>query len=175
MNRGKIIKDLLKEGFTEKTLLKFSDKSLFELHEKVVVDKDKLKNDVDLMAMAKDPEIEVEVQEEPKGKKKKKDPEVKGWVKKLAEDSYHPFTSKNEIMELIQTKVKEQASSPSIKPSRPAPVKEPGTRPGQPKRENPFEPKHVPKPKAGGSDPKKRKLPEFLKFDKLGIKFKNEK
>ena len=65
----------------------------------------------------------------------------------------------------------EAAPEPS-KPGTDAPVREkPTTKPGKPKRENPFEPKHNPKPKAEGSEG----LPEFLKFDNLGIKFKNSK
>lgn len=104
------------------------------------------------------------------------DKEVKEWVNSLAEQNFHSFTSKNEIMELIQVKLNENKPAPS-KPNTDAPVREkPKTKPGKPKRENPFEPKHTPKPKAlkeeGDSE---SKVPEFLKFDKLGIKFKNSK
>ena len=134
-----------------------------------------------------------------KGKKVQKESvQTKKWVKNLVENKYfHNFTSKNEIMQLIKTKLNEsetlthefgpkvkkghngipefmtyeQAPAPS-KPGTDAPVREkPTTKPGKPKRENPFEPKHNPKPKAEGNEG----LPEFLKFDKLGIKFKNSK
>ena len=107
-----------------------------------------------------------------KSKKEEKN-EIKEWVKRIANENFHTFTSKNEIMEIINVKLMEQ--QPSTTPGRPdtdTPVRErPTTRPGKPKRENPFEPKHKPKPKASSDD----KLPEFLKFDNLGIKFKNEK
>ena len=60
--------------------------------------------------------------------------------------------------------VDEQQPSHS-KPDTDAPVREkPTTRPGKPKRENPFEPKHKPKPKA--------KLPKELTFGSLGLDLK---
>ncbi len=96
------------------------------------------------------------------------------WVDSLVENNYHSFTSKNEIMELIQVKLNENNPAPS-QPKPDAPVREkPTTKPGKPKRENPFEPKHTPKPKAlSEEDNETEKLPEFLKFKKLGIKFKD--
>ena len=51
--------------------------------------------------------------------------------------------------------------NPTIDPSKPKPQK--------PKRENPFEPKHNPRPKA------EVKLPEFMKFKNIGIRLKNSK
>ena len=108
--------------------------------------------------------------------KKLKENEVKSWVKGLVEnEKFHSFTSKNEIMELIQVKLNENKPSPS-KPDTDAPVREkPTTKPGKPKRENPFEPKHAPKPKAlGEEDGQKNKMPEFMKFKNLGFKFKDQ-
>ena len=98
------------------------------------------------------------------------------WVDSLVENNYHSFTSKNEIMELIQVKLNENNPAPS-QPKPDAPVREkPTTKPGKPKRENPFEPKHTPKPKALSEEGnEEEKLPEFLKFEKLGIKFKDSK
>ena len=52
-----------------------------------------------------------------------------------------------------------------VKPARPT-VK-PGVRP---ERGTPYKPKHSPKPKAG----KEQGLPEFLKFNNLNIKFRDE-
>jgi len=52
-----------------------------------------------------------------------------------------------------------------VKPARPT-VK-PGVRP---ERGTPYKPKHSPKPKAGGE----QDLPEFLKFNNLNIKFRDE-
>jgi hypothetical protein len=107
--------------------------------------------------------------------KKLKESKVKEWVKGLVEnEKFHSFTSKNEIMELIQVKINENKPSPS-KPDTDAPVREkPTTKPGKPKRENPFEPKHSPKPKALGEQGEKNKMPEFMKFKNLGFKFKDQ-
>lgn len=247
MKRNNIVESLMKEGFTEKTLVKFSDKQLSDLYERII-------GESDVMISKKDPEgqkklidakkenksIEfyeekpsagvskesinynnledystsnleslldtkekeqkklkkihkekplpfhvgnirklgteiLKIQGELNSRKSKKEEknEIKEWVKRLANENFHTFTSKNEIMEIINVKLMEQ--QPSTTPGRPdtdTPVRErPTTRPGKPKRENPFEPKHKPKPKASSDD----KLPEFLKFDNLGIKFKNEK
>jgi hypothetical protein len=41
--------------------------------------------------------------------------EVKNWVNKLVENNYHSFTSKNEIMELIQTKMVQHEVGPNVK------------------------------------------------------------
>lgn len=100
--------------------------------------------------------------------------EVKEWVNSLAESNYHPLTSKGEIMELITKKLEEQKTAPS-KPDKDAPVREkPKTKPGEkPKKEDPFEPKHTPKPKAMGEENKP--LPDFMKFKNVGIKFRDEK
>jgi hypothetical protein len=101
---------------------------------------------------------------------------VKEWVESIVENKYHSLTTKNEIMELITTKLHESELSENNpqtapKPNSPSPttIPNPGTRPQKPKRENPFEPKHNPKPKA------KVKLPEFMKFKNIGIRLKNPK
>ena len=53
---------------------------------------------------------------------KKEGQEVKTWINKLAEEKYHPFTSKNEIMSLIKTKLNEVETAsipmPKSKPNR---------------------------------------------------------
>lgn len=111
-----------------------------------------------------------------KGQKKKnkdeakpsKEKEVKEWVKNLAESNYHSFTSKNEIMELIGSKLNESDiqyganvkkghngipefmsydvikgdNSPKIAPAKPK--VDPGTKP---KRQSPFQPGPGPNPK----------------------------
>lgn len=46
---------------------------------------------------------------------KKESVEVKNWVKKLSESNYHSFTSKNEIMELIQSKMTQHEVGPNVK------------------------------------------------------------
>ena len=104
---------------------------------------------------------------ESKCKCKKEDvKEVKNWVKGLVENKeFHSFTSKNEIMELIQTKLTESdtmthqfgpkvkkghngipefmtydaitSAEPKTAPSKPAPQTKPGTRPTPTRREDP--------------------------------------
>jgi len=103
--------------------------------------------------------------------------EIKKWVESLAEGNFHSFTSKNEIMELINIKLNESevhqygpnvktghnglpefmtydtivSNSPKIAPSKPK--VEPGTKPSKPK--TPFQPGPGPNPK-----------PKALKEDK---------
>ena len=227
MKRNEIVQSLLKEGFSEKTLVNFSDKQLTTLASRIL-------GEADIMISKKDPLVnqkikdakdknqsietyEEEMKEELKGNQKKLDKNhngkidgqdfkilkgqkkevskdkksnIKEWVSEVTNKKFHSFTSKNEIMEMIQFKLQEagpnvkvghngtpefmtyEAAPEPSKPGTDAPVREkPTTKPGKPKRENPFEPKHNPKPKAEGEEG----LPEFLKFDKLGIKFKNSK
>ena len=143
MKRSELVKMLISEGMSEKTLVNFSDKQLSDLHERMGIDADKLK-DPKLQAIANDPNIEVEVKEDLKGNQKKldknhngkidgqdfkilkgqnkkksvktdtKDKEVKEWVESLAENNYHSFTSKNEIMEMIQFKLQEAGPNVNI-------------------------------------------------------------
>ena len=198
MKRDVIVGQLVKEGFSEKTLVNFNDKQLSDLHERIVVDADKLKTDPKLQALAKDPNTEVEVKEELKGNQKKLDKNhngeidgqdfkilkgqkeevskdkksnVKEWVESLAENNFHSFTSKNEIMELIQSKLNEsEVMEPqhgnNVKKghngipefmtydaivgngTKTAPAKpkvDPGTKPAKPK--TPFQPGPGPNPK----------------------------
>ena len=198
MKRDVIVGQLVKEGFSEKTLVNFNDKQLSDLHERIVVDADKLKTDPKLQALAKDPNTEVEVKEELKGGQKKLDKNhngkidgqdfkilkgqkkeeskdeksnVKEWVESLAENNFHSFTSKNEIMELIQSKlieseVMEPQHGANVKKghngipefmtydaivgddTKTAPAKpkvDPGTKPAKPK--TPFQPGPGPNPK----------------------------
>lgn len=231
MKRNEIVQSLLKEGFSEKTLVNFSDKQLTTLASRILGEadimiskKDPLVNQKIKDAKDKNQSIETYEEEMKEGSKKKKDTKptiydkalkdlggeegvikfletgkkpkkkkkenIKEWVSEVTNKKFHSFTSKNEIMEMIQFKLQEagpnvkvghngtpefmtyEAAPEPSKPGTDAPVREkPTTKPGKPKRENPFEPKHNPKPKAEGEEG----LPEFLKFDKLGIKFKNSK
>jgi len=189
MKRSELVKVLMNEGISEKTLVNFSDKQLFDLHERMVISADKLKSDPKLQAIANDPNTEVEVKEDLKGNQKKldknhngkidgqdfkilqgqkkkksvksdeKDKEVKEWVESLAENNYHSFTSKNEIMEMIQFKLQEAGPNVNIghngipefmthdgdvetKPATPKVT--PGTKP---KPHNPNQPGPFTKPK----------------------------
>jgi hypothetical protein len=103
-----------------------------------------------------------------KGKLHENDKNLKEWVEEIVKKNVHPFTSKNEIMELIQMKMNEQTDStiatdtekkipefltydeiinagsaePITKPA--PPVTKPGTKPGQPvkkpEKHNPYQP-----------------------------------
>jgi hypothetical protein len=209
MKRNVIVEKLIKEGFSEKTLVRFSDNQLSQLFERVVsevttqvatVYNAKDPNDVnDLNALISNPAglaaaqkkgaVKVqssegeEIETKQKGSKKnskqvksigKKPSEVKEWVKSLAEENFHNFTSKNEIMELINIKLNESeiqhgpnvkkghnnvpefmsyeaitASGPAVAPTKPSPTTKPGTKPGKPKPQTPYQPgigpKHKPK------------------------------
>ena len=189
MKRNEIVKSLLKEGFSEKTLLNFSDKQLNDLAVRIFLgemlniplgDKPAIeaakKNQQPFMT------FEREVGEELKGNQKKIDAnkngkidpedfkllrskkdskktekkEVKEWVNRLAENNFHSFTSKNEIMELIKTKINEVEVGPNVKKghkgipefmsyeaiTKPAPTKpkvDPGTKPRTPYSPKPGE------------------------------------
>lgn len=232
MKRNEIVENLLKEGFSEKTLVKFSDKQLSELYGRII-------GEADIMISKKDPQAtqkiadakkqnkSIETYEEKKpssglskekksevvkkakkgediGKKgkgfekivkkakesgaddpksvaaaamwkniKRENTEVKSWLETIAEDNFHSFTSKNEIMELIQTKLNEvevgpnvkkghngipefmsydaisntevKESSPTTKPAPTKPKVNPGTKPKTPYQPGPGK---NPKPKA---------------------------
>ena len=178
MKRNEMVKTLLNEGFSEKTLVGFSDKQLSDLHVRlfgeekgsVVVPKGtnpadvKKMTDQGLNVELREKKKEVgeelkgkqknidknkngkidsedfkllrkkkEVKEELKGNQKKidknkngkidpedfkllrKKKDVKEWVENLANENFHSFTSKNEIMELIKTKLNEVEVGPNVK------------------------------------------------------------
>jgi hypothetical protein len=50
MKRSEIVKSLLEEGFTETTLLNFSDKQLYSLAERIL-------GEADIMISKKDPQV----------------------------------------------------------------------------------------------------------------------
>jgi hypothetical protein len=80
MKRDIIVSQLIKEGFSEKTLVRFSDKQLSDLHERIVIDADKLKTNQKLKDLANDPNTEVEVEEDLKGKQKNIDKNHNGEI-----------------------------------------------------------------------------------------------
>lgn len=132
MKRNEIVEKLIKEGFSEKTLVKFTDKQLSDLSMRIL-------GEADVMISNKDPKKQekvskakqigqsIEFYEEKnkeeycdkcdcvKSKCKCKKSEVKEWMNKLAEDNFHSFTSKNEIMELVMTKLNEVEVGPNVK------------------------------------------------------------
>jgi hypothetical protein len=96
--------------------------------------------------------------------------------------------TKKEILEMLEQQTKEApVKTPTKTPTKPerkspyqpkhkpapkagdtrtTPVKTPTKTPTKPERKSPYQPKHKPAPKAV--------LPEFLKFDNINIKFRNE-
>lgn len=119
MKRNEIVERLLKEGFSEKTLLKFNDVQLNKLAEKilseetVMISKSSPTYDADLVAakQAKKTietyeETEEEVEEETVTPEEKSN-ELNEWVKTVIEKNYHAVATKGEVMEAIKTKLEE--------------------------------------------------------------------
>jgi hypothetical protein len=232
MKRSELVDKLIKEGMSEKTLVKFTDKQLNNLAnrmlgEAITTTADALSKSAALQNLAKKQDIKLvgeegEVSEELKGKQKNIDKnhngkidgqdfkilkgqkksetkkcdscgestkdckcdhthmdeskKIKKWVNTLAEENFHSFTSKNEIMELINIKLNESevhqygpnvktghnglpefmtydaivGNGPKIAPAKPK--VDPGTKPNKPK--TPFRPgpRVNPNPKALGED-----------------------
>jgi hypothetical protein len=243
MKREQIVNSLLKEGFSDKTLVKFNDKQLVHLYERIIgeattkqvrvlsmnnaddaaevnnlinnpkavadmkakghvevtkeeknkiskdsskkkskLKKEDTKEEKSSIGLSKEKKKEV-IKSDKKGKDvskkeiKKENFEIKNWVKTLAENNFHSFTSKGEIMELIQSKTSDvevgsnvkkghngipefmtydsivSAAEPKEKPSpTKTPTKDPGTKqpPKKDPRKTPFQPGpgQNPKPKA---------------------------
>jgi hypothetical protein len=94
--------------------------------------------------------------------------EINEWVKLLANENFHSFTSKNEIMEMINTKLNEQGPAiaepdidvePDIKQPSISPDKDPFIDPW----DNPNEgPDPDPKFEKGDSE-----LPDFMRFKEI--------
>lgn len=192
MKRRDLVTKLINEGFSGRLLSNLTDKQLRDLSERVLSEETLHipKDDQSAIDSAKgsgktfetyegDESVEVcEVCE--------KEPcccesdEINEWVEGIVKTNFHPeVTTKKELYEMIGAlsdsadalgdankmfDVDEQSPEPS-KPDTDTPVREkPTTKPGKPKRENPFEPKHKPKPKA--------ELPKQLTFSSLGIELK---
>jgi len=80
MKRDIIVGQLIKEGFSEKTLVRFSDKQLSDLHERIVTTTKAMASNPDIQKLANDPNTEVEVEEELKGKQKNIDKNHNGEI-----------------------------------------------------------------------------------------------
>ncbi len=146
MNRKLIIEKLLREGFTEKTLSRLSDKELNTLSSTVLkentmmIPKDKVQ---DIEAAKKNKQTFVAYEEkdvneekpsskfskEKKSKMVKKGEDVEKkveesvsdveeWVLDLAESKYSQFTSKKDIMNIISEKMETLNPMPSSKPKK---------------------------------------------------------
>jgi hypothetical protein len=140
MKRNEIVESLLKEGFSEKTLVKFTDKQLSDLAERVLGEADVMISKKDPLANQKIEDAkkqnksietyeEKEIDETLVGNQKeidknkngkidsedfkllKKKKNIKEWVSAVTNKKFHSFTSKNEIMEMIQFKLQEEVGS----------------------------------------------------------------
>lgn len=181
MKRNEIVESLIKEGFSEKTLVNFSDKQLATFASRVLGEADIMISKKDPLANQKIADAKKQLksietyEEEMKESSKKKpssgltkekkseivkkakkgedigkkgkgfekivskakksgveDPEavaasamwknikregveIKNWVKQITNENFHSFTSKNEIMDMIQFKMNEQEVGSKVK------------------------------------------------------------
>lgn len=182
MNRNEIITKLVKEGFSEKTLIRFNDNQLKKFSDKILgeglkVKADDLKADPALADKLKDKDVTVVPEEEtmePNVKKMtKKDvkeiaskskikrldlKKLNEFVESVVDKKYHSLTTKGEISELVKEKIgasqisEFEMAEPAVKPD----VKPAPTKPDTdtPKRERPRHPGQRPQ------DPNKKPLPD---------------
>ena len=182
MNRNEIITKLVKEGFSEKTLIRFNDNQLKKFSNKILgeglkVKADDLKADPALADKLKDKDVTVVPEEEtmePKVKKMtKKDvkeiasknkikrldlKKLNEFVESVVDKKYHSLTTKGEISELVKEKIgasqisEFEMAEPAVKPD----VKPAPTKPDTdtPRRERPRHPGQRPQ------DPNKKPLPD---------------
>ena len=182
MNRNEIITKLVKEGFSEKTLIRFNDNQLKKFSDKILgeglkVKADDLKADPALADKLKDKDVTVVPEEEtmePKVKKMtKKDvkeiasknkikrldlKKLNEFVESVVDKKYHSLTTKGEISELVKEKIgasqisEFEMAEPAVKPD----VKPAPTKPDTdtPRRERPRHPGQRPQ------DPNKKPLPD---------------
>ncbi len=200
MKRNEIVQKLIKEGLSEKTLANFTDKQLSSLAERLFTEEDVMISKKDPLLKTKvdnakklNKTIETYEQKKSVGVKKKKlkkksQPKtVKEWVEKLVENKYHTLTTKNEIMELITTKLAEQVVTDkpmpktkakkghngipefmtydSIVSSEPATKPAPSTKPSP--TTVPGKPQEKPKPRTPyqpgpGTNPKPKAIKEII-------------
>jgi hypothetical protein len=160
MNRKDLVEKLINEGFSEKTLVGFSDSKLKMLASKVIGEAqtvtttktvysaadqndkaavnallDKASHDPNIL---KDKNIEVKEADKKVAKKKDTKKEVEEWVNSLVENGYHPLTTKGDMLETITRKIQESGNAPATKPApKEAPVKDPGTKEPPKRRDDP--------------------------------------
>jgi hypothetical protein len=128
MKRVEIIKRLISEGFSEKTLVNFSDNQLVKLSNKILgeglqVKADYLKKDPTLVDKLKDKnvtvvpeEVDVEETEKPKKVKKSLDlTKLNEFVETAVGKQFHNMTTKSEIVSLIKERLNESNTEISEK------------------------------------------------------------
>jgi hypothetical protein len=123
MKRNEIVERLIKEGFSEKTLVKFNDTQLNKLaakilnEESVMISKTSPTYAADLEAAKKAKktietyEEEEEIEEDELAIDDVKDvASINEWVKTVIEKNYHAVATKGDVMEAIKTKLAENES-----------------------------------------------------------------
>lgn len=118
MKRSDVVKSLVKEGLSEKTLVNFSDKQLMSLKERIIVKPEHLGNP-NIKNLVSDPNIQVQVDEkssdnmtmswfktemEKKLGRKVTDKEVKAAIKKLIDTPVKRIDSSEKQKEINETK-----------------------------------------------------------------------
>jgi hypothetical protein len=125
MKRNEIVERLIKEGFSEKTLVKFNDTQLNKLatkilsEESVMISKTSPTYAADLEA-AKKAKKTIETYEEEKEEEIEEDElsvddaeklnNLNEWVKSVIKKNYHAVATKGDVMEAIKTKIAENES-----------------------------------------------------------------
>jgi hypothetical protein len=131
MNREKIVSQLIKEGFSEKTLVRFNDNQLKSLAKKILSEQTVVPQEPKTVYDSQDPKqvaalnlalktpsklknVEVtEVEGEEEEYCEECDPnkeEMNEWVKKVIEKNYHAVATKGAILETIKLKIQEKAT-----------------------------------------------------------------
>ena len=80
MKRSTLVDNLIKEGMSEKTLVRFTDKQLSDLHERIVTTTQAMASNPEIQKLANDPNKTVEVKETLKGGQKKLDKNHNGKI-----------------------------------------------------------------------------------------------
>lgn len=80
MKRSTLVDNLIKEGMSEKTLVRFTDKQLSDLHERIVTTTQAMASNPEIKKLADDPIIPIEVKETLKGGQKKLDKNHNGKI-----------------------------------------------------------------------------------------------
>jgi len=130
MNREKIVSQLIKEGFSEKTLVRFNDNQLKSLAKKILSEQTVVPQEPKTVYDSQDPKqvaalnlalknpsklknvevTEVEGEEEYCEECDPNKEEMNEWVKKVIEKNYHAVATKGAILETIKLKIQEKAT-----------------------------------------------------------------
>ena len=133
------------------------------------------KKEVDKFASTKHKGLPKKVEESRKNDYLRSVKQIEKTLMELVQKNIPKKMTKEEFMRMVEQGA--PSKSPSTSPSEPMVIPDAPTKPGKPQRQNPYKPKHKPAPKAKNKDDETfaMKLPKMLQFDKLNIKFKDEK